>query len=582
MDEALFPPMRKTLYILALTSVAFVSGFILLLTWHRFTRPSPACQDEFDLVISGAEIIDGSGQAPFRGDLGIKNRRIACVGDLRGTRAGRVIDAGGLTIAPGFIDVHTHIERNVPTNAPFLAPNFVSQGVTTVITGNCGRSFLEIGKFFKLVEKNGTQVNVASLIGHNTVRLHVMKQNAAVPSPGQIADMKSLVNRAMLEGALGLSTGLVYIPGTFAKTDEIARLASVVAETKGVYASHIRDEGSNGPDAIQEAISIGERTGVHVHISHFKAQGPNQWGSAQARLNLVKAANDRGLDVSLDQYPYTASSTGLAVLLPSWLSDGDFATAKRRLGDPVTRRRIRDEMLAQLRSNGWKDYSFARIAYYQFDQSLVGLSIAEITQKRSVHTTAHHGSTFVRSVTNQQLNSEKELEDQAETVMDIFGHGGAQMVFFDMSEDDVQTIMKDPRVMFGSDSSVREDSPAVLPHPRGMGTFPRILGVYAREKSLFNVEEAVRRMTSLPAATFGLKARGLIRENNWADLVIFDKNKILDTATFEKPFSIPEGISYVIVNGSIVLDQKLLTKSLPGAVIRHTPALSDNKPYAKQ
>ncbi len=481
-----------------------------------------------------------------------------------------MIDASGLTVAPGFIDVHTHIERNVPQDDAFRAPNFIRQGVTTVITGNCGRSFLDIGKFLKRLEANGSQVNVATLVGHNTVRSNVMKQRSAAPSKRELAELEELVERAMREGALGMSTGLVYVPGTFAKTDEIASLAKIVAEENGLYVSHLRDEGAKGREALEEAIAIGELTGVRVHVSHFKAQGPNEWGSAQARLSLIQSAQERGVIVSLDQYPYIASSTGLAVLLPSWLSEGDLGSAKKKLRDPVTRKRVRDEMLAQLRRNGWKDYKFARIAYYEFDRSLVGLNIAEIAQKRLVRSFSAPPR-LVRSKFNPApvpAKAEDELGRQAETVMDLFSHGGAQMVFFDMSEDDVETIMRDPQVMFGSDSSVREENPSVLPHPRGLGTFPRVLGVYAREKNLFTLEEAVRRMTSLPAKTFHLKGRGLIRESNWADLVIFDRNRIVDTATFEKPYSTPQGVEYVIVNGSLVLDHEQLSKSLPGVAIR--------------
>ena len=570
------PSTLKRFPLLTLALIVLVTLPVLVLLFQRFTRPAPNCDGEFDLVIAGAEIVDGSGGPSFSGDLGIRERRIACIGDLRGAKARSVIDASGLTVAPGFIDVHTHIERNVPQTSGFLAPNFVRQGVTTVITGNCGRSFLEIGKFFRRIEANGTQVNVASLIGHNTIRSHVMKQRSVEPSKAEMSELEKLVETAMRDGALGMSTGLVYVPGTFAKRDEITRLARVVGARQGIYVSHIRDEGSRGREAIEEAILIGREAGVPVQISHFKAQGPNEWGSAESRLELVRAANDAGVVVSMDQYPYRASSTGLAVLLPSWLSEGDLASARQKLRDPATRKRVRNEMLAQLKRNGWKDYAFARIAYYQFDQSLVGLNIAEIAQKRAGRTLPARGSIVRSAFTTPQAtnrtDSDDELGRQAETVIELFSNGGAQMVFFDMSEDDVELIMKNPLVMFGSDSSVREENPAVLPHPRGMGTFPRILGVYAREKNLFSFEEAVRRMTSLPAKTFGLRDRGLIKENKWADLVIFDRNRILDTATFEKPFSFPVGVEYVIVNGSIVLDHHQFSKSLPGIAIRREQA----------
>jgi N-acyl-D-amino-acid deacylase len=557
--------------------LALVIGAVAFAIWYGYRHRGPTCGDEFDLVITGAEIIDGSGRPAFRADIGIRDRRIACIGDLHIARTKSVIDATGLTVAPGFIDVHTHIERNFKPDAPFLAPNFLRQGVTTVITGNCGRSVLDVGKFFKQLEANGSHVNIATLIGHNTVRSSVMKQRPSVPSNAEMAKLEDLVARAIHDGALGLSTGLVYVPGTFAKKEELVRLAQIAAKANGLYVSHVRDEAAKGREAIAEAISIGEETGVHVHISHFKAQGPNQWGSAQSLLDLVQSAIDRGLNVSLDQYPYTASSTGLAVLLPSWLSDADFGTAKQKLQDPSMRRRVRDEMLLQLKRNGWKDYAFAKIAYYQFDQSLVGLNIAEIARKRNSQSLAAPvalvRSALVHSESRQEPATESDLERQAETVIDLYSHGGAQMVFFDMSEDDVQTIMKNPRVMFGSDSGVREESGSVLPHPRGLGTFPRVLGLYAREKGLFSIEEAVRRMTSLPALTFNLKGRGVIQPNNWADLVIFDQQSIVDTATFDKPFSPPRGIAYVIVNGSVVLSHNQISNSLPGVGLKHDCSL---------
>ena len=386
--------MRKRLHIMTLSSLVLVlvSGLLFFYIWRRSNKPAPGCAGEFDLLITGAEIIDGSGRPSFRADVGINNKRIVCIGDLSTAKGRTTIDANGLTVAPGFIDVHTHVERNVPQAAAFFAPNFVRQGVTTLITGNCGRSFPDIGKFLKQLDTKGTQVNVATLVGHNTVRLQVMKQKSAAPTAAEMRDMETLVSRAMHDGAFGLSTGLVYVPGTFAKTDEITSLAKVVGQEQGLYVSHIRDEGSRGVEALQEAISIGEKAAVHVHISHFKAQGPNEWGSAQTRLDLINSARDRGVAVSLDQYPYRASSTGLAVLLPSWLSEGEFSAAKRRLQDPAIHRRIRNEMLAQLKANGWKDYEFARIAYYKSDPSLVGMNIAEVTQKRKAQSHASHAS----------------------------------------------------------------------------------------------------------------------------------------------------------------------------------------------
>ena len=563
---------RKS-HILGLSLFLALGAIVALLTIWRLRQPSPSCSQDFDLIISGAEVFDGSGDEPFVADIGIKNKRIACVGDLAGATTKETLDAHDLSVAPGFIDVHTHVERNVPSSSPFLTPNFIRQGVTTIITGNCGRSFLNIARFFNSLEANGSQVNVATLIGHNTIRQSVMKQASSAPTAEQLRQMRKLVDQAMVDGAFGMSTGLGYVPGTFATTEEIAALTEDVAQSNGLYVSHIRDESTKGVEAIHEAIAIGKKTGAAVHISHFKAQGPTQWGTAQARLDLLKSARESGLTVSLDQYPYRASSTGLAVLLPAWISEGGLATAKRRLSDPAIRSRVRAEMIKKIREQGWTDYSFARIAYYQFDESLVGLNIAEVTEReRRVGPVSQH---VILTAKKETAKDAGVLIRQADTVIDLFTHGGAQMVFFDMSEEDVTLIMKVPDVMFGSDSSVRDDDSDSRPHPRGYGTFPRILGLYSREKSLFPIQEAIRRMTSLPAATFGIKNRGYVRPNYWADLVIFDRNRVLDTATYEQPLSTPTGILYVIVNGSFVLSGQELTRSYPGAVIRHRSARTE-------
>jgi N-acyl-D-amino-acid deacylase len=521
-------------------------------------------------VIVRGEVIDGLGGKPFRADVGIRNQQIACLGTFDPARARKMIDARGLAVAPGFIDVHTHVERNIsPRVEPFTAPNFVRQGVTTIITGNCGRSFLDLGKAFGRLIAGGTQVNVASFIGHNTIRQHVMGDSAAPPSAEQLSEMKSLAEAAMRDGALGISTGLEYTPGAFAGLDELVALAATVAQHDGIYVSHIRNEGSAGTSAIQEALSVGTRTGVHVHISHFKAQGPSQWGSADARLRLIKRAELDGLRVSLDQYPYTASSTNIGVLVPSWVSVGGGSRLKERLRDPAVRARVRSEMLEQLKANGWKDYSFARVAYCGFDRSLVGLTIPEISRTHDLSSVNKQPKSINASLTAES-SSGSDLDRQADTVMDLFSHGDAQMVFFNMDEADVETIMKDPEVMFGSDSGVREEGAQALPHPRGLGTFPRVLGVYAREKQLFTLAEAIRRMTSLPAATFGLRNRGQIKVGSYADVVVFDPDQIIDKATYDRPLSPPEGIYYVLVNGLVVLDKGHLTNSLPGNVIRRS------------
>ena len=553
----------------------FAGGLFLLLTASFLTylwlhRSSSTCAGEFDLAIIGGEIVDGLGGAPFRADIGIRGKQIVCIGRIKASQAAQIVDATGLTVAPGFIDVHTHVERNLPARAePFLAPNFVRQGVTTLITGNCGRSLLDLGKAFARLEANGTQVNIASFIGHNTIRHQVMGDSPTAPSIDQLAKMKSLIAAGMNDGALGLSTGLEYIPGAFATTGEITELARVLRNDGGIYVSHIRNEGADGLAAIREAITIGEGAGVHVHISHFKAEGPHQWGSASARLSVLQAAKERGLTVSLDQYPYTASSTTIAILLPSWISSGGRINVRDRLKNPSVHARVRAEMLQEIKRGGWADYSFARVSYCGFDHSVVGLTIPQIVRARELLKPKRNDGTIVNvSYDSKSTTPETDLERQADTVIELFVHGDVQMVFFNMSEADVETIMRNPNVMFGSDSSVRDESSESLPHPRGLGTFPRVLGLYGRDKQLFTLEEGIRRMTSLPAQTFNLKMRGQIREGYFADLVVFDRSHVIDTATYERPLSSPDGIYYVLVNGSIAVDGSIPTRSRTGMVLR--------------
>jgi N-acyl-D-amino-acid deacylase len=551
-------PTLRQVATITLAAAACVGLAILLYWWWHAIFLGP-----YDLVIRNGRVLDGFGHAPSRRDIGIRDGRIVTVGWLKGALTERVIDASGLYVAPGFIDVHTHVESNLPEGPrPFLAPNFVRQGVTTIITGNCGSSVLSIRDLFKHLEKYGTQVNVATFIGHNTIRRKVMKLDDRAPTPTELEEMRKLVKQAMDDGAIGLSTGLAYVPGRYAKKDEIIQLARVVAERGGLYVSHIRDEAADGLEAVREAIEIGEKAQLPVQISHFKVSGRSQWGTAQQRLELVEQAKQRGLRVTIDVYPYSASSTGLDILLPSWALAGGVSEQRRRLRNLQTRSRIRREMILQLRRNGWSDYSFARIAAYSPEASLNGSTIPQVIALRSANAAG-----------NPDTNAKSGAEHQADVILDLIGRGGAQMIYFDMDEDDVITIMRHPDTMFGSDSAVRSESMDAVPHPRGMGTFPRVLARYVREKQILSLEEAVRRMTSLPAQTFGLSERGQIREGYWADLVVFDPQTIADKATYESPLRPPEGISYVIVNGTVVFEHGSFTNTAPGKVIRYQPAI---------
>jgi N-acyl-D-amino-acid deacylase len=358
--------------------------------------------------------------------------------------------------------------------------------------------------------------------------------------------MEAVVEQGMKDGAVGLSTGLIYVPGTYAKTEEIVALARVVARYGGLYATHMRNEGDKVADAIRESIQIGEQAGLPVEISHFKISNKKFWGQTPLTLGLVRDARKRGLMVTVDQYAYTASSTSLESRLPSWLRAGGFEEAKKRLADQATRERLVKEMQETLKKSGFKDYSYAVVASYRPDSSFNGKSIAEITK---------------------QVKGKDGIKDQIEQIISMYEAGGASMVYHSMGEPDVQRIMEEPFTMIASDSGARQIDESV-PHPRGYGNNARVLGHYVRELKLISLEDAIRKMTSLPAQTFGFRDRGLIREGFAADLVIFDENTIIDRATFDKPHQYPAGITFVFVNGQLVMADDKMTSARPGVALR--------------
>jgi N-acyl-D-amino-acid deacylase len=499
--------------------------------------------ENYDLVITNARIIDGTGNPWFRGSIAIKNGRIAKVGFVDPSRATQIIDAGNKIVAPGFIDVHTHVEDIYGNPA---AENFIRMGVTSVVTGNCGGSATDVAAFLGQIKEKPIAVNIATLIAHGSVRAKVLGLDDRDPTAEEQQEMNDLVEQGMKDGAVGLSTGLIYVPGTYAKTPEVVELAKVAARYGGVYASHIRDEGNHVSDAIKEAINIGEQAGMPVEISHFKISSKTLWGQSPATLGLVKDARNRGLTVTVDQYAYTASSTSLNVRLPSWVIAGGLAEGKKRLADPATRERVVAEMKKDLRDKKFKDYSFAYVASYRAKPEFNGKNILEITE----------------------LNRKsKKIEEQIAQILEMYENGGAAMVYRVMSEDDVQRIMREPFTMIASDSGVREFG-AGVPHPRGYGNNARVLGHYVRELGVVTLEDAVRKMTSLPAQTFGLRDRGQIREGFAADLVIFDEKTVTDKATFDNPHQYAEGFSAVIVNGQVVYDGSRMTASMPGQPLR--------------
>lgn len=488
-------------------------------------------QQQCDIMIRNGKIIDGAGNSWFYGDVAVKDGRILAVGKkLEGYTASRSIDANRMIVAPGFIDVHGHVESGIfdrPT-----ADNYIYDGVTTIVTGNCGGSAEDMGAFFRRLDSLQPGINVASLVGHNTVRMAVMKRDNRKANPEEQQQMEALVEKAMQDGAVGLSTGLIYIPGTFANTAEVVGLAKKAALYNGVYASHIRNEEGGAADAVNEAILIGKEANIPVEISHFKVSGKANWGKSDVILGLVQQARKDGWDVTIDQYPYTASSTNLGVRLPDWALAGGQDSINARLHDPSTRTRIRKEMLEQLHDYKYKNYSYAVVANYSADTSFNGKSITEI---------------------NRKLGRKRKAKYEAETIMDMIEKGGAQMVYHGMNEDDVRNIMKYPFCMVGADAGVPTPGKG-MPHPRAYGTNARILGKYVRDEQLIPLEEAIRRMTSLAAQKFQLKDRGLLREGMAADIVVFDEKTVSDKATFNIPHQYSTGFQYVLVNGKLELE----------------------------
>lgn len=498
----------------------------------------------FDVLIKNGKIIDGTGNSWFYGDVGIKDGKIISIGKLQ-QQAKRVIDASGLIVAPGFIDVHAHIEGDELTTP--TANNFIYDGVTSVVTGNCGGSNSDIAAYFRRLDSIKLSINVASLIGHNTVRRAVMGDASRDPSDDEMARMQNLVEKAMKDGAVGLSTGLIYVPGTYSKTNEVVGLAKSASKFGGVYASHIRDEGDHVTDAVNEAIGIGREAKMPVEISHFKVTYKPNWGRSTETIALVEKARLEGLDVTVDQYPYIASSTSLDTTLPTWAFSGGRDSLKIRLNDPDTRKKIKNEMVQTLKKKLLKNYDYAVVARYAPDTSLNGKSI-----------------TAINTLRGRKSNPMEEAETILEMVSAI---NRTQMIFFSMDEKDLTRIMQYPFTMTASDAGINQFGSG-MPHPRAYGTNSRVLGRYVREQKVQRLEEAIRKMTSLPAQKFNLRDRGLVREHMAADLVIFDENTIGDQATFSKPHAYAKGFSYVLVNGVVVIDSGSHTGARNGVVLK--------------
>jgi N-acyl-D-amino-acid deacylase len=579
------PRRRAPRWLAGLIAGAVIAGVLLGagLLWlkRRLT-------ERFDVLIVNGLVVDGTGAPARRETIGIRDGKIVSVTWPTFAQAGRVINAEGMVVAPGLIDVHTHIEGNVTgaRKGPLRAPNFIAQGITTIITGNCGRSATSLAQFFEQLESQGVEINVASLVGHNTVRRQVLGEAGRAPTPDEMRKMADLIARAMRDGALGLSTGLEYTPGAFANAREVQALATVAAQYHGIYTTHMRDEGNGVIDSIQEALDVGRQAHIPVEISHLKWRGRSNWGQAQRLVDLLKQAQGEGLQVRCDLYPYTASSTSLDLLIPKDAREGGIHKLRERLGDATEHRRIIESILRQMRNEGWEDFTFARVAACDFAPEYDGLTIPEITalmnSPNPLLSGNHRGDNpalkplgTVHTVPSRPTaHPEGEVHDgtperQAETICQLTARGPVQMIYENMSADDVACILRFSDCMLGSDSGIRTGEGR--PHPRGYGSAPRLLRLFALDGHLFSLEEAVRRMTALPAETFGFSHRGKLLEGYWADVVIFDSSAIRDTATYDQPFHAPEGIAYVLVNGQLALDHGLSVATRAGQIIKREP-----------
>ncbi len=530
-----------------------------------------------DLLVINARIVDGTGAPAREGAVAIAAGRISAVLDGAGAaaaagRATRVVDAKGRVVAPGFIDMHSHSDMPLVTDG--RAHSKIRQGVTTEVIGESGsiapqkaptdaQPWTDFAGYFALLEKQGISVNLVSYVGLGTARELVVGNDNRPATADELKVMQELVTASMQQGAAGVSTGLIYPPNAFATLDELVALSTPAAALGGRYASHLRHDGRKLRDGIGEAIAIGEGAKIPVHVFHIKVTGQANFGRMQEVVDLVEAAQARGVQLTADIYPYVASSTSLTATLPQWVMDGGADKMVERLTDRRTRARVRRDM---------EDPNAEWDNRYQSAGTWANVQLASIGRTRGVAATDEAPNRKYEGM--RVADAAKAAgQDPFDFVFDLLvaTHGSVGCVYFIMSEDDVKLAMRQPWVAFGSDGSALSiEGPlrSGVPHPRNFGTFPRVLGKYVRDEGILPLEEAVRKMTSLPAATLNLAERGTIAPGQWADLVIFDPATVRDTATFENPFSYPQGIDTVIVNGQVVLDEGTHTGATPGQVLR--------------
>src|SRR4051794_5248330 len=500
---------------------------------------------QYDLVIRNGRIVDGTGSPWYLGDLAVRNDTIVRIAPRIDAPAARVIDATGKIVAPGFIDLHTHSRRGifqVPT-----AENYVRQGVTTLMEGPDGSSPLPIKPFLDQVAALKVSPNFGLFIGQGTIRDQVIGPINRKATAAELDKMRGLVRTGMQDGAFGLSSGLFYVPGTFTPTDEVVELAKVAGRMGGIYISHMRDEANGVLASVKETIEIGEKGGLPTQVTHHKIIGKANWGRAVDTLKLIDEARARGVDATIDQYPYTASATSIqAALMPAYALEGGRDAVLKRLGTPALRNELRKEtarIIAEERGGG--DPNNVQLSRCDWDHSLDGKRLGDVTRGRGFEPT---------------------IDNAAETVFWIVEKGGCGGIFHAIDETDLQRILRHPATMIGSDGEVPIFGQA-NPHPRSYGTFVRVLGRYVRELKVITLEDAVHKMSAFPAQRIGLADRGVLREGMKADIAVFDAATVRDMATFDRPHQYAEGVAVVVINGQIVFENGAMTAARPGRIL---------------
>ncbi len=552
-----------------IAGILLTLGLLIALTLRHAAE-----EPQYDLLIVHGQILDGSGSPAIEGTVAVKDGKIAAVGRLESTSAKRAIDAAGLVVAPGFIDLHSHSDFTLLVDGN--AQSKIRQGVTTEILGESDsagpvlgpavpefdkslkptgvkRDWTTLGEYFARLERQHISVNIASYVGSGQVRADVVGYVNRAPREDEMDQMKELVDQAMRQGAIGVSSGLIYAPNMYAKTKELIELAQVGAKYGGIYTSHIRGEGAHGVQAIQEAIQIAIKANLPAHILHFKVDGKDNWGHMGEQIKTIEESRSNGVDITADQYPYIAAMTGLEQCLPPRYLEGTSQRIVARLKSADARTRIRDDIAAGL--PGWEDNEVKSVGGWR------GVMVASCQKPEN------------KKYEGKRMDEVAKMmgKDPVDALCDLLisEEGSAEAIYFSMSEPDVELAMKQPWVGIGSDGSAVSPEMAFVgkPHPRFYGTFPRVLGVYVREKKVLTLPEAVHKMTGLSAKIVGLTDRGLLKPGMAADITLFDPNTVIDKATFEDPAQYPVGIPYVIVNGVVVIDKGEHTGAKPGRVL---------------